>query len=64
MDQGTYMISYPAKDPADCWESQNKTMELIGEEGARIESLMMELFDKIEVKLIWWSKKYSYTPKK
>ena len=64
MNQGTYIITSPAKNPGDLWQSEQETYELLGEGGKEISSQIMKFIDKMEVKQLWWLKKYSYTPKK
>lgn len=60
MDQGTYMLVTPGKDPADIWESNVKTREMLGDEVKTISSRLMELLDEMEVTHIWWQEKLSY----
>lgn len=62
MDQGTYILSTPGKDPADIWEIHMKTLEMVGEEGRKINNQLLETLDKMEVKHIWWLKNLSYKP--
>lgn len=64
MNQGTYILCSPAKDPADLWQSEKMTAELLGERGKEIGAQIMKFVDKMEVKDLWWLKKYSYTPTK
>ena len=62
MDQGTYVIVSPGKNPADLWKKNVEAYKMLGEEGHEVNDKILKLFDKMELEHIWYRKDLSYKP--
>lgn len=59
-----YVVAFISKSAADFWTHNEKTCELIGEEGKALSQKVISLVRKRDIKTAWYRPELSYIPEK